>query len=127
MIGVRQYVPEDYDTIKHWWTLHGSSVVPPRLLPKVGFVVENVAAAFLYRTDAPVGWIENLISNPSISKDIRSQGIDLLLQTLFEYADSTGIENLVSFTDVDVVVKRAVEKFQVKVHPENYKMLSRRV
>jgi hypothetical protein len=73
MIQLRAYLPTDYPMLVEWWAGHGWPGVPSAILPKVGFVAEDVqvgsveplVAAWLYM-DNSVGvcWLEWMVSNP---------------------------------------------------------------
>lgn len=52
------------------------------LFSDCGFVVDNVAIAFLYTTNSAQGFIDQLISDPTSEKERRSRAIDQLFREL---------------------------------------------
>lgn len=126
MIGTKIYTPEDYEVLKTWWEARGMDYIPERFLSGFGVMVENVASGFIYKTDSCMAIIENFISNPNTPKEIRDQAIDQIIQLLLDYAATQGIESLVAFSDLPVIIERA-KKFSFAVPEGSYKMMIRSV
>lgn len=64
---LRQWMPEDYPTLAGWWTGHGWSAVPERILPPLGVIAGDVAAGWLYMDNGGTGvaMLEWLVTNPA--------------------------------------------------------------
>ncbi len=94
MFEVRNYILEDYDTLSKWWAQWCWDAVPQAFLPETGLIVmcnkTPICAAFIYRTDTPIYWVENYISNKEASKTIRSEALDLLILSCIEKAKNMG-------------------------------------
>jgi hypothetical protein len=95
---VRQYAPQDYGLIKSWWEARSFPAIAPTFLPKTGFIVENHAVGFLYRTDSALAWMEWITTNPESDKIERDKALNLLIETLFTEAKRLG--HSVLFTSV---------------------------
>jgi hypothetical protein len=66
--------------------------------PHSGFVVDDCAAGFLYRTDAPgLAWVGSIIASPHVPKERRRAALRELIRALKGVALKTGVRHLVSF------------------------------
>lgn len=94
MLEVRNYTLEDYEALSQWWAQWGWDAIPQAFLPETGLVVTcnlmPVCAAFIYRTDTPIYWIENYISNKDAPKSIRSEALELLILSCIDKAKTMG-------------------------------------
>jgi hypothetical protein len=82
-MNVRPYVAEDYNDMHDWWIGHGwPMAIQEELLPPDGAVVEGVAGAFLYRTNARATCICWPISNPEVENKIE---VYKALEEIFVY------------------------------------------
>lgn len=108
MIGARRYNKDtDFQDVTSWWLLHDQIPPLPAMYPETGFIVENVAAAFLFRTDSSMALIEMIIYNPETPKDIRQKALNEVIESVILEAASLGYETLSGFTDMGVVIERA--------------------
>lgn len=65
---VKNHTAEDYPLFCKWWKAWGWPPIPQAFLPPNSLVVCSndgtpIAAVFLYRTDTPIIWAENYISD----------------------------------------------------------------
>lgn len=65
---VRNHTSEDYPAFESWWKAWGWPPIPEAFLPQNSLVIcddddKPICAVFLYRTDAPIIWAENYISD----------------------------------------------------------------
>lgn len=79
---------------KEWHAEHG--VAPDActadLYPSTGFVVDDCAVAFLYKTNAPgVAYLDGLMTDPKVGKRRRHRAVVVLAKKLTELADEHGI------------------------------------
>lgn len=126
MDNPRFVTPEDLETLDKWFKSHGMDPITAHYLPKTGFIVDGVAAGFLYVTDSAVGWIENLISNKATSVEERNTALDLVVQAALSHAKSIGLECVVGFTELAPVADRA-EKLGFARSAKPYTFVSRRL
>lgn len=94
--------------LDHWWKLHNLPTIPKASLPNCGYLVQGLAAGFLYQTDSDVAFIENFISNPKAPWNQRGAALDAVTQSLVEFAKSTGIRHLMALTTSQAIYERAV-------------------
>lgn len=78
------------------------------LFPKVGFIVDQVAAGFIYYTDSKVAIIDNYITNPRSDADERDEALNLITQELIGNAAFHGCTLVKCDTVLDIVKKRAM-------------------
>lgn len=65
---VRNHSEDDYPLFCEWWKAWGWPAIPLAFLPPNSLVVcgddgKAICAVFLYRTDTPIIWAENYISD----------------------------------------------------------------
>ena len=94
MFEVKPYTKDDYQTVSQWWKQWDWEGIPEAFLPENGLIVTHdempVCAAFIYKTDTPIYWIENYISDIEADKVIRSDALDLLILSCIEKAKDMG-------------------------------------
>lgn len=88
----------DYEMLMRWWVARDHEVVPSNLLPKLGVIVDDIAAGFLYQTDSKLGILENFITSPDASPRQSHQALTEVTRELREFAETAEIETLVVFT-----------------------------
>ena len=97
-MNCRRAMLSDYDEIASWWEAHGWSAVPKDILP-YGWIVEEggkrLCAGFLYIAgNAPVGYLEYLVSNPSNTQKESFKSIDFVLEEILKFAKYSLIQCL---------------------------------
>lgn len=98
-MGLIPYLPEFHPVIAGWWKAHEWEIIPHDALPKTGYIAVNekremVCAAWLYRTDSTLAWMEWYISDPLAAKTEVSEGLDLIIQKLSEEAKEAGFQTI---------------------------------
>lgn len=77
----RNHTPEDYKTFCEWWEQWGWPAVPESFIPPQSIVVEQdgkpICAVFIYKTDTPIIWAENYISDRN--SHLRGKALDFLI------------------------------------------------
>ena len=104
----RRYKHEDIPQIKRWALEGYGYIYSEHQFPKIGFIVDGVAAYFLYQTDSTICFLENLIANKNIEKEIRNQAIDLIIKELMKTAQDLGFRVAYATTNLPQVVTRAI-------------------
>ncbi len=105
---VRPYESHDFPQIKAWGEQWGADYREHQF-PKTGFIVDGVAAYFLYATDSSCCWLENMVCNQYVEQGKRDQALDLIIQAILEEADNQGFKIAYATTDNIPLVKRALE------------------
>ncbi len=85
----------------------------------------HVCAAFLYTTNSTLAFAESLICNRSISKELRQEGIDLIIPAIFEYADKLGYKKVISYIQNKNVLAKVSQMEKIKISDENYRLMVR--
>lgn len=99
----------DFEAIQAWSFEYGSTL-DKDLLPPVGFIVPGVAAYFVYKVEGTkLVYLENLISNPKIAREIKDLGIQAVLSAALKYCNENGIKVAKAMTTIPKVVQRALE------------------
>lgn len=121
---------ENYGMIKNWWT---SRKFPPALyehLPPNGIIIclegKAICAGFLFLTDANIAVVGNLVSDPTVPKDIRQPSIDFLVKFLTMRAKDRGYTLVCCSTNIPKLQKR-FEELGFQKTDENVSMFARRV
>lgn len=99
-------VEHDLGTINGWMKGHDKRGFVAEELPTIGFIVDGVAAAFLYQTDSSVGILENFVSNPEASPQQVASALDKIVKELKFAASKEGIDRLLVFSKVRSIGKR---------------------
>tara|TARA_R100001463_G_scaffold22761_1_gene54688 strand:+ start:99 stop:509 length:411 start_codon:yes stop_codon:yes gene_type:complete len=100
----RRLNTKDYKTLCSWWKWWRWTPVEQKSLPDNGtggFMIykDNVeiCAGFVYTTNSDLCHVEWIISNNEVKdKNIRSEAIEMLINTLLAYAKSLGFK--IAFT-----------------------------
>ncbi len=102
----RRYEPDDFEQIEKWakgW----DTTYRAHQFPKTGFIVDGLAAYFLYKTDSSVCFLENLISNKGADDVFRQRAIREVTQAVLKEAEALGFRVAYATTDVPSVILRA--------------------
>lgn len=90
----RYYKAIDHPMVAKWWESWGWDVLPELALPTTGIVVSNegedIAVAFLYKTDSCICWAEHFVVSKEASRQARKGGVDFLIKTMMEEAKRQG-------------------------------------
>lgn len=99
--------------VQRWWESRQGVDFPLRMLPDIGRVAlsnrQPIAMAFLYTTNSKVGWIGWPVSDPEASKELRSETLDIVLESLHEVAKAKGIELIWTTSGIPALQKRFEE------------------
>ncbi|HEX5130476.1 MAG TPA: hypothetical protein VFV90_12055 [Usitatibacter sp.] len=92
-----------------WMVKRGQPEPPRDIFPPTGWVVPGVAAWWLYLTDSTLAWTEMLVGNPDVSKEMRREGLDLVIAHVLREAKAAGTRLLVCNVDRGDLEERAVK------------------
>lgn len=109
---LRPFVHNDADraTLNAWYQAHGYGPLRSGELPATGFLVEGVAAGFLYRTDSDTVILEGFITNPEATSEERYHALLQVHTALLTAAKQSGARRLVALTADDSLKKRAQDQ-----------------
>lgn len=104
---VRRVLDLDFDEIAKWFEARKMPMPDRSLFPKVGFIVDNVAAGFIYFTDSRVAIIDCYISNPKSDKKVRDEALRGITGALVTIGKSHNTRLLKCDTQLDAIKIRA--------------------
>lgn len=91
-IAPRAYAAGDYAEVCGWYLGHGETPPLAEFLPGTGRIVPEVAAGFLYRTDAAIGFIDGFIGNPDAPAAEVAEALEKILLSLEDAARRLGMK-----------------------------------
>lgn len=104
---MRLFEDADIDTVNSWYLAHGEQSVHRSMLPTTGFVVDGVAAGFFYRTDSALAFVHHVVTNPQAGVRARFRAVRDIVRACQDLAKALGIRKLLTWTDVDSIVRVA--------------------
>lgn len=104
---IRKFKESDYEMLKSWYLKRGLTPLSLDMLPSVGFIVEDIAASFMYIADGKLALLEGSISNPSIDKSIRTEALSAIFKCLLAEAKEMGLKRAYSTTRLPVIAEYA--------------------
>lgn len=122
-MNCEHFLTKDYGQLCLWWDKRNLPHVSLKDLPITGYIVENVAAGFMYFTDSKLCFIEHFISNPDVPRETRDKALDTVVENLLLAA--TG-KTVVSFSYIPAIIERS-KRFGFKVHEHKYTMISKEI
>lgn len=105
-MNIRHFEESDYQLLCSWWNGHKWAPVSLEMLPKIGYVVDDVCAGFIYINDSKLCHLEWLISDPKSDKEKRSKALDLLIDTLCFTAKEYGCSAVFTATAHKNLIER---------------------
>lgn len=106
----RPYRLEDYPYIENMWNEQGENAPPMDVLGKDGIVItyeDNIVCAiFIFQPSSSMGMIEFQIANPLIDKEIRNEGIDVMIEKAVEICKKIGYKYIYTATYSEKFKKR---------------------
>ena len=119
----RRVVELDFDELSRWVEVRGGSLPDRDLFPPTGFIVDGVAAGFIYFTNSLVAIIDCYLSNPFTDKELRDKALDLITVELIKYAKTHRCKLLKCDTKLEVIKHRALKHgFKALGAYENFSM-----
>lgn len=108
---------EDYKYLVPFWNAYNFAPPPLKYLPG-GLVVTLfdmiVCAGFLYETATPIAWMEWVVANPDLVRDVRNEGLNLLITSLKEMAKEVAVEVIYTTSNLDPYIKRLEDNKFIK-------------
>lgn len=115
---VRRFEPKDFEALKNWGSQWGANYEEHQF-PKTGFIVDGIAAFFLYSSDSSVCWLENLVANKSADKTQKKEALNLLITAAFAEAKRLGFKVAYAASDLMVMAQHA-NNHGAKVKPFHF-------
>ncbi len=107
MTAVKYDESQHYGCLCEWWKGHGMEPYQTSRLPKNGYVVEGVAAAFFYTTDTDTAILEYCVSNPAASRSDVYDAIADITESCQKKAHELGYTQMYCLTHVPGIIEYA--------------------
>ncbi len=104
----RKYTSKDFPQIQTWGKQWGADYKESQF-PKTGFIVDGLAAYFLYSSDSSCCWLENMVANKSADPEQKGLALKLITEAILKEAKSLGFAVAYACTDNWSVMQRAME------------------
>ncbi len=111
---MRPYTPSDLEQVNSWLIQRELPTFQDHFLPKTGFIIENTAVGFLYKTDSSFCWLEWVVTNPKANSTDRNKALDLIVSKLLEEAKSSGFKIVfTSLQDTGLIERYSKHGFMI--------------
>ena len=111
-MNTRTLTESDWETLSDWWKAWKWPVMAKDMLPDNGtggIMVENegenIVAGFLYWSNSKLVWLDWIISNPKVSRDIRQEAIKKLILTAEHMTKKAGSKYMMSISRSNSLLK----------------------
>ena len=111
-MNTRTLTESDWETLSDWWKAWKWPVMAKDMLPDNGtggIMVENegenIVAGFLYWSNSKLVWLDWIISNPKVSRDIRQEAIKKLILTAESMTKEAGSKFMMSISRSNSLLK----------------------
>jgi hypothetical protein len=111
-MNTRTLTESDWETLSDWWKAWNWPVMAKDMLPDNGtggIMVENegenIVAGFLYWSNSKLVWLDWIISNPKVSRDIRQEAIKKLILTAEHMTKEAGSRYMMSISRSNSLLK----------------------
>ena len=113
-MNIRRFNDSDYEMVCSWWKQHEWPSIPLDFLPKVGIIIDDCAAGFLYSTDSKICWLEFIVVDPRSDKAKRRAALDTLISSASEIAKEMGHSVIFTSASHEGLISRYInDGFQI--------------
>lgn len=105
-MNIEIFKETDYPTLCAWWKDHQWSPVPLNMLPRTGYIVDNICAGFIYITDSQLCHMEWIISDLKSDKEKRDKALNVLIDTLCLTAKEYKCKAIFTTAKQNVLIER---------------------
>jgi hypothetical protein len=113
-MSVRLFTPEDLKALNRWEAMCEKNITPHHGIPKIGFIVPDVCAGFLYQTDSSICLFDGFIANPEARGEKRKAGLDAVTDALIISAKDLGFKSILAFTQNERIERRC-ERYEFQL------------
>lgn len=103
--NIRRLSERDWPLINKWYEQHGLARPKDSMLSDLGYMVDERVAGWLYITNSGMSFIENIISDPSVSPKARSLSTKCLIGFMIDLSHSFGYDTVFGITKHPAILK----------------------
>lgn len=100
---------EDYNSLCLWLQGRGLLFPSQELLPKLGYICDNVGCGFMYVAEKKLGLFEWYVTNHEAAEGLRERALDAITAHLFADAKKMGLKIVIANTRVNRIKKLATQ------------------
>lgn len=101
---VRLFKASDLHSVNKWRMKRNLWPVPGSELPRLGYMIPGVAAAFLRRVEGGYALMDSLVTNPHVSSNTRHKALESLYDIILQ---EPSIKGIIGFTVDESTLMRA--------------------
>lgn len=98
---MRRFLPMDIGQINSWLQLRDMPALMPKQLPKIGYIIDDVACGFLYQTDSSVCYVEQFVAHPNAEN--KQDAINKIVTQLLVDATALNFEVAIAITKNETI------------------------
>jgi hypothetical protein len=100
---------KDYETLNKWLIGHNKPVLSRDLYSDSGFMINELVAGFLYKTNSSICLVENIISDPSSEKNERRRAINTVFETIVKEAKNLNFKMIFTAVELNSLHKNLID------------------
>jgi len=108
MMELRRYTDADYSTVSNWYKRRDLNPIPQKELPKLGFIVPNIACSYLVQTDSNIAFLDGFISNPAVTHEERVKALAKIDKALIDAAQELGYKKIFVMTQHNTIAEECL-------------------
>lgn len=102
---------KDLHTIHEWCRAYNIIPYHADTLSSSGYIISDICAGWLYKTNSKVCYMENFIANKNKTKAERNEALDMLFTELINEAKKDGYKFMLTTSKMQNMIKKGTEKF----------------
>src|ERR1700677_5048562 len=107
---------KDYETLNKWLVGHNKPILSQDLYSDSGFMVNELVAGFLYKTNSSICLVENFVSDPASEKNERRRAINTLFETIIKEAKDLKFKMIFTAVELNSLHKNLIDIGFVDLH-----------
>lgn len=111
---VNFYMSRDFEIINEWLGKRELPKWDKFFIPKFGLMAydgrDRVCAGFMRICEGNVGLFDSLVSDPAIHKDVRSEAVDLIIDSVVKEGKKMGLLSIIGLTVIPSLMERITKK-----------------
>lgn len=107
----RLVMGKDLEQLQEWYKEWNQPIPSRRSFPYIGFMVDGIAAGFLYQTDSTVCLLDGYITNRKMSHDARYEAMEEITSKLLNEALYRGFHEVIALTKIPKIKERLLNNW----------------